>query len=78
MKKTYKVQTIRCQSCVNSIEGKLSKMEAVKSVSASLASGFLTVEFDGDEKEIISAVKSLGFDIYEKGNEPKKFITEFI
>ncbi|MBE6648711.1 MAG: cation-translocating P-type ATPase [Ruminococcaceae bacterium] len=72
MKKTYKVQTIRCQSCVNAIEGKLSKLESVKSASASLASGFLTVEFDGDEKEIISAVKSLGFDIYEKGKEPKE------
>ncbi len=78
MKKTYKVQTMRCQSCVNSIEGKLSQMEKVKSASASLASGFLNVEFEGeDDSEIIKAVKGLGFEIYEKGKEPKEEKKDF-
>ncbi len=73
MKKTYKVQTIRCQSCVNSIESKLCSMENVKSATASLASGYLNVEFDGEsDAEIIKAVKGLGFEIYEKGKEPKE------
>lgn len=72
MKKTYKVDTIRCQSCVNSIEGKLNKMEKVKSAVASLASGYLNVEIEGeDDSEVIKAVKALGFEIYEKGKEPK-------
>lgn len=71
MKKTYKVETIRCQSCVNSIESKLKTVEGVISASASLASGYLNVEYNGEEIEIIKAVKSLGFNIYEKGKEPK-------
>ncbi len=78
MKKTYKVQTMRCQSCVNSIEGKLSHMEKIKSASASLASGFLNVEFEGeDDSEIINTVKSLGFEIYEKGKEPQEEKKDF-
>ena len=73
MKKTYKVQNIRCQSCVNSIEKKLSSISCVKSATASLASGFLNVEFDGtDDSDIIKSVKALGFEIYEKGKEPKE------
>lgn len=71
MKKTYKVDTIRCQSCVNSIEGKLGQLKNVNSASASLASGYLNVDFEGEsDEEIIKAVKSLGFNIYEKGKEP--------
>ncbi len=78
MKKTYKVETIRCQSCVNSIEGKLSSMEEVISVSASLASGYLNVEFSGeDDEKIVKAVKSLGFELYEKGKEPKTAKKEY-
>ncbi len=71
MKKTYKVENIRCQSCVNSIEKKLQGLKNVQNASVSLASGFLNVEFSGDDKEIIKAVTSLGFGIYEKGKEPK-------
>ena len=57
---------------MNSIENKLNKLENVNNATASLASGFLNVDFEGTDEEIIKAVKSLGFDIYEKGKEPKE------
>jgi heavy metal translocating P-type ATPase len=77
MKKTYKVFTMRCASCVNSIESKLASLENVTSATASLASGVLNVEFEGDDSQIIKTVKSLGFDIYENGKEPKEAKKEY-
>ncbi len=61
MKKNYKVYGMMCTACASHVEHAVLALPFVSSASVSLLTSRLTVEFDGDEEEIFSAVKKAGY-----------------
>ncbi|MBO4594095.1 MAG: heavy metal translocating P-type ATPase, partial [Clostridia bacterium] len=73
MQAKYTVLGMMCTNCSSGIERAVGKLN-VENVTVSLLEKEMTVEFDPDktsEKEIISAVKNLGYKIYKKGENKK-------
>lgn len=61
MKKSYKVYGMMCTACVSHVEHAVSALSFVSSAGVSLLTSSMTVEFDGDENEILTAVKKAGY-----------------
>jgi P-type Cu+ transporter len=59
-----KVDGMTCQSCVRSIEKRLSRVAGVESARVDLTSGKATVEYDderADVPRVIGAIEEIGF-----------------
>ncbi len=61
MKKSYKIYGMVCTACSAHVEHAVSALSFVSSVSVSLLTSSMTVEFEGDEEKIFSAVKKAGY-----------------
>ena len=61
MKKSYKVYGMMCSACSAHVEHAVSALPFVSSASVSLLTSSMTVIFDGDEAEILSAVQKAGY-----------------
>lgn len=61
MKKSYKVYGMMCTACSAHVEHAVGALPFVTSVAVSLLTSGMTVEFDGDEQEILAAVKKAGY-----------------
>ena len=61
MKKSYKVYGMMCTACVSHVEHAVSALSFVSSVGVSLLTSSMTVEFEGDESDILTAVKKAGY-----------------
>ena len=61
MKRSYKVYGMMCTACVLHVEHAVLALPFVTSASVSLLTSGMTVEFDGDEQEILAAVKKAGY-----------------
>lgn len=61
MKKNFKVMGMMCTACASHVEHAVSVLPFVKTVSVSLLTGGMTVEYEGDEEEILAAVKKAGY-----------------
>lgn len=75
MTKRYDITGMTCTACSSGIERTVSKLNGVTVCEVSLMSKSLKVEFDEgilDEQEIFSAVKSLGYGIFNQGEMPEK------
>lgn len=79
MNKTiFIVEGMRCQACASTVSHKLESIEQIKNFSINIFSGEVEIEYEGklDEKEIIIAVNSAGFDIYKKSQSSSKLKTD--
>lgn len=72
MIKKYDITGMTCAACSLGIEKTVSKLEGVKRAEVSLMGESMLVEYDDslDEKQIFSAVLSLGYGIYKEGTRP--------
>lgn len=73
MLKTYIVTGMTCSACSSGIERTVKNLKGVTLCEVSLMGKSMKVEFDDavlQEEEIFSAVKSLGYGIYNEGEEP--------
>ncbi len=64
-----------CAACASGIEHTLRKMQGVSSVSVSLMGESMQIEYDESvlsKQEIFSAVRSLGYGIYDEGAAPAR------
>ncbi len=61
MKKSYKVYGMMCTACSAHVEHAVSSLPFVSSVGVSFLTSSMTVDFEGDEEEILSAVKRAGY-----------------
>ena len=61
MKKNYKVYGMMCSACSAHVEHAVSALPFVSSASVSLLTASMTVTFEGDEEEILAAVKKAGY-----------------
>lgn len=65
IKKKFKIEGMRCNSCALSIDFDLEDLEGVKSAKTSYASQVTEVEFDLDkvnDQKIIETVKKTGYE----------------
>ena len=68
MKESFIITGITCQSCVNRIEKKLSKLDFINELNVNLATNILTVDYDEskiDKSIIFDTVINLGYGIKE-------------
>ena len=68
MKESFIITGITCQSCVNRIEKKLSKLDFINELNVNLATNILTVDYDEskiDKSIIFDSVINLGYGIKE-------------
>ena len=68
MKESFIITGITCQSCVNRIEKKLSKLYFINELNVNLATNILTVDYDEskiDKSIIFDTVINLGYGIKE-------------
>lgn len=68
MKESFIITGITCQSCVNRIEKKLSKLDFINELNVNLATNILTVDYDEskiDKSIIFDTVTNLGYGIKE-------------
>lgn len=75
MIKRYDITGMTCTACSSGIERTVSKLNGVIECEVSLMSKSLKVEFNEsvlDEQEIFSAVKTLGYGIFNQGETPEK------
>lgn len=75
MEKRYSVTGMTCSACSSGIEKNVGKLDGVTSCEVSLMSKSMRVEFDENsisEEEIFAAVKSLGYGVFNEGEESKK------
>lgn len=75
MKKRYNVSGMTCSACSSGIERAVGKMDGVELCEVSLMSKSMKAEFDESvvsEEQIFNTVKSLGYGIYNEGEEPAK------
>lgn len=75
MKKEFSVYGMMCTNCTGIVERTVKKLNGVISAEASLLDKSLTVEFDDEllsEKDIITAVKKLGYKIHAGKTEKDK------
>ena len=73
MNKTYQITGMTCSACSSGIERVVGKMEGVNKVEVSLMGKCMSVDFDENavsEQAIFEAVKSLGYGIYNEGEQP--------
>ena len=73
MLRNYTIMGMTCSACSSGIERAVGKMKGVTTCEVSLMAKKLKIEFDEtllSEEDIISAVKQLGYGIFEEGNEP--------
>ena len=71
----FTVSGMTCAACAGGIEHTLRKMQGVSSVSVSLMGESMQIEYDESlisRREIFSAVRALGYGIYEEGAAPVK------
>ncbi len=71
----FAVSGMTCAACASGIEHTLKRMPGVASVSVSLMGESMQIEYDENtvgKKEIFSAVRSLGYGIYDEGAAPAK------
>ena len=64
-----------CSACSSGIERAVGKMDGVELCEVSLMSKSMKAEFDESvvsEEQIFNTVKSLGYGIYNEGEEPRK------
>ncbi|MDQ0229649.1 copper chaperone CopZ [Metabacillus malikii] len=64
--KTYKVEGMSCQHCVNAVEGSVSKLAGVQAVKVILDKGEVEVSFDHEKvtnKEIVETIEEQGYDV---------------
>ncbi len=74
MVKRYNVTGMTCSACSSGIERAVGKLEGVTLCEVSLMAKSMKVDFDESavsEERIFSTVKSLGYGIYNEGDEPK-------
>lgn len=57
----FKIEKIKCQGCVESIQNSLSKLEGVKSVVADSLTKLVKVESQTTREEISQKLSELGF-----------------
>lgn len=63
-KKTFKVQGMGCQHCVDAISSALMSMEGVKEVSVDLDTGRVDVTFgEVEEASLIKAMEEAGYQV---------------
>ncbi len=75
MKKKYSVTGMMCAACAAGIERTVKKLEGVSSCTVSLMGECMEAVFDESivkEQDICSAVRSLGYGIYDFGKVPEK------
>ena len=61
-----KVEGMTCGGCVNSVQNALNQRNGIRSATADLDSGIVTVEFDSaiiQQPEISAAITEAGFDV---------------
>lgn len=74
MEKRYSVTGMTCSACSSGIERTVSKLDGVSVCEVSLMAKSMRIEFDESvltEDKIFSAVKSLGYGIYNEGEQPE-------
>lgn len=61
-----KVEGMTCGGCVNSVQNALNQRNGIRSATADLDSGIVTVEFDStiiQQPVIVTAITEAGFDV---------------
>lgn len=72
------IQGMTCNSCVQSIEGRISQMSGVQSIKVSLKEEKGTVTFDPsltEPEQLRAAIEDMGFDASLDGRHPKQDVT---
>ncbi len=72
--KTYAITGMTCSACSSGIERVVGKLDGVDSVEVSLMGKCMTVSYDESvvsEEVIFDTVKSLGYGIWNEGEQPK-------
>lgn len=59
MKKQFDIEGLDCAVCASKLEDALKKMPGMKDVSVNFLMEKVTLDFDGEEKLIFSAVKKV-------------------
>ncbi len=73
MRKKFSVTGMTCSACSSGIERAVSRLDGVSYCAVSLMGECLEAEFtEGTEEQIFSAVRALGYGIYEYGQAPQK------
>ena len=75
MEKRYDITGMTCSACSSGIERSVGKLDGVKLCEVSLMGKNMKVEFDESvlsENEIFTAVKSLGYGIFNEGQQPSE------
>ncbi len=73
MKKKYSITGMSCAACAAGIERTVRKLAGVKTCAVSLMGECMDVECEGDlDGEIVSAVRSLGYGIFDYGKKPEE------
>ncbi|MFH1781315.1 MAG: heavy metal translocating P-type ATPase [Patescibacteria group bacterium] len=62
-KKDFRVKGMHCASCALQIEGNLNKLDTVKKANVNYSTEKASVEFEGDEKEIVETIKNSGYEV---------------
>jgi copper ion binding protein len=63
MDKTYAVNGMTCQHCVNAVSEEVGKLAGVEGVAVDLAAGTVTVTGDVDADAIRAAVDEAGYEL---------------
>ncbi|MFS0879015.1 copper chaperone CopZ [Metabacillus niabensis] len=64
--KTFKVEGMSCQHCVNAVEGSVGKLQGVQHVKVLLDKGEVEVSFEKDKvsnEEIVETIEEQGYDV---------------
>ncbi len=78
MKKTFYISGMTCSACSSHIDRAVSNLTGVSFCEVSLLTNQMVVEYDGiSEKEIISAIKGVGYDASLTRFEEKKYNKAF-
>lgn len=75
MEKRYSITGMTCSACSSGIERTVSKLDGVSLCEVSLMAKSMKAEFDESkisEEQIFSAVKSLGYGIFNEGEQPRQ------
>ncbi|MDE7439075.1 MAG: cation transporter, partial [Clostridia bacterium] len=75
MEKRYSITGMTCSACSSGIERTVGKLDGVTVCEVSLMAKSMRIEFDENvitEEKIFSTVKSLGYGIFNEGEQPQK------
>lgn len=75
MEKRYSVTGMTCSACSSGIERTVGKLDGVQDCEVSLMAKSMKVEFDEStvsEEKIFTAVRSLGYGIFNDGDQPQR------